>query len=86
MSISKPDPAAADVLVHAEGLASVWLFEPVSDEAIEFFAENIVAEDWQHFGGKIAVDHRPAIILAAELYLQGFRILNPAYGWFVAEH
>jgi hypothetical protein len=86
MSISKPDPASADVLVHAEGFASAWLFEPISDEAIEFFAENIVAEDWQHFGGKIAVDHRPARNLAAELYLQGFRILNPAYGWFVAEH
>jgi hypothetical protein len=86
MSVSKPNAADADVLVHAEGYASAWMFEPVSDAAIEFFAENIVAEDWQHFGGKIAVDHRAARDLAADLYLQGFRILNPAYGWFVMDH
>jgi len=86
MSVSKPALQDADVLVHAEGFATIWMFEPVSDEAVEFFAENIVAEDWQHFGGKIAVDHRPARDLANELYVQGFRILNPRYGWFVADH
>lgn len=81
--MSKPQLKDADVLIHAEGFATVWLFEPVSDAAKEFFAENICAEPWQHVGGSIGVDHRPARDLADALYHEyGFTLLNPRYGFY----
>lgn len=74
-----------DVLVHAEGFATIWLFEPISEDAKEFFAENISAEPWQHVGDKIGVDHRPARDLANYLYHHGFTIVNPRYGRYVGD-
>lgn len=65
-----------DVLVHAEGYATIWFFEPVSAEAEEFFAENVIAEGWQYWGKSIAVDHREGEQLAIWLCKRGYRLLN----------
>ncbi len=69
-----------DVLIHAEGYATIWFFEPVSAEAEEFFAENVIAEGWQYRGRSIAVDHREGEQLAIWLCKHGYRLLNPRYG------
>lgn len=71
-----------DILIHAEGFSTVWMFEPVSEGAKAFFEDSVQFEDWQYFGGKIAVDHRPARDFADYLRAEGFALMSPAYGWF----
>jgi hypothetical protein len=39
---------------------TIVLFTPVSVEAREWFAENVVAERWQWRGEGLGVDHQPA--------------------------
>lgn len=69
-----------DVLVHAEAWSSIWFFEPVTPEAEEFFAENVIAEGWQYRGKSIAVDHREGEQLAIWLCKNGYHLFNPRYG------
>jgi len=80
------DTSDVDVLVHAEGFATIWMFEPVSDAAKEFFENEIEVDEWAHMRNGIAVDHRPAQQLATYLYHNGFKILNPRYGFFVGDN
>lgn len=69
-----------DVLVHAEAWSSIWFFEPVTIEAEEFFAENVVAEGWRYRGRSIAIDQDLGQQLAIWLCKNGYRLLNPRYG------
>ena len=73
----------ADFIVHAEGYATVWIFEPKSEAAKAFIEEgNLEIEDWQWSGKSFAVDHRPARELAHWLAdTHEFNVFNPSYGY-----
>lgn len=73
---------APDFLIHAGEWATVWQFEPKTEAAKEFIAENVELEDWQVNGPMFAVDHRPARDLARYLTEEGFVLLHPVYGYF----
>jgi len=47
---------APDVLIHNEG--TVFLFNPLTPAAQEWFAENVTSEPWQWFGTTLVVEHR----------------------------
>jgi hypothetical protein len=66
---------ALDVIVKDVG--AVWQFTPVSDEAKEWFKENVLAEPWQWLGPSLAADRHPAQVLHAEIRRRGLRI----QGW-----
>jgi hypothetical protein len=51
-----------DVVLLDQG--SLIGFQPVSDAAQEWFADNVASEDWQWFGPVLWVDHRLALELA----------------------
>ncbi len=53
---------------------SVFLIRPVSEAARQWLDENAVAEPWQWLGGALAVDHRFARNIIAELTDAGFKI------------
>ncbi len=70
----------ADFAIHAEGFATIWLFEPISQAAQEFVRENLEIEDWQWNGEGFAVDHREARRLCYALTEEGFKVVHPRYG------
>ena len=51
---------------------SVFLIRPVSEAARQWLDENIVAEPWQWFAGSLAVDHRFARDIVAQITDAGF--------------
>lgn len=51
---------------------SLFLIRPVSKAARQWLDENVVAEPWQWLGGALAVDHRFARDILAELVDAGF--------------
>jgi hypothetical protein len=69
---------ALDVIVKDVG--AVWLFTPVSDEAKEWFKENVLAEPWQWRGPSLAADRQPAQVLHAEIRRRGLRIQGVEVG------
>lgn len=71
----------SDFIIHAEGYATVWGFEPQNDAARELLAE-IGTEDWQWVGNVFYTDHRPARDLARYMTDIGFTVLHPQYGYF----
>lgn len=54
-----------DVLVSNEG--TVFLFNPITPAAQEWFADNVTSEPWQWFGTTLVVEHRYALGLAQGL-------------------
>ncbi len=70
----------ADFAIHAEGFATVWLIEPVSQAAKEFVLEQLDIEEWQWAGVGFAVDHRAARDLCQALTDEGFSVMHPKYG------
>jgi len=58
-----------DVYIRNEG--TLIGFEPVSDAAIEWFADNVSADSWQWFGNLLWVDHRLAKELAIAVVAVG---------------
>lgn len=61
-----------DVTVLDEG--TIIIFTPVSDDAREWFAENVQMEDWQRVGAGIAVDHSYADDLLHFIRRRGLRV------------
>jgi hypothetical protein len=61
-----------DVLVKRQ--RTIVLFTPVSDDAREWFAANVVSEPWQWRGPSLAADHRPASDLIDGIRHRGLRI------------
>jgi hypothetical protein len=59
-----------DVLVANEG--SVFVFNPLTQVAQEWFEQNVQIEDYQRFGPSIVVEHRFAWPLAQGLIDAGF--------------
>jgi len=53
---------------------SVFLIRAVSEAARRWLDENIVAEPWQWVDGALAVDHRFARDIVAEITDAGFEI------------
>ena len=53
---------------------SVFLIRAVSEAARRWLDENIVAEPWQWIDGALAVDHRFARDIVAEITEAGFEI------------
>jgi hypothetical protein len=51
-----------DVLVANEG--TVFLFNPLTQQAKEWMDDNVQTEDWQYFGITLVVEHRFAWGLA----------------------
>jgi hypothetical protein len=49
-------------------------FQPVSDAAQEWFADNVASEDWQWFGPVLWVEHRLARELAIAVEAAGLRV------------
>ena len=48
--------ANPDVLIRSEG--TVWIFNPVTAAAKEWFDENVHTESYQWLGTSLVVDHR----------------------------
>ena len=59
-----------DIRIQNEG--SIFLFEPVSDEAIEWWESHV--EEGMTYCGKHVVDHRPAGHIIEGLIEAGFNI------------
>jgi len=59
-----------DIRIQNEG--SILLFEPLSDEAIDWWAEHV--EEGMTYCGKHVVDHRPAAAIIEGLIEAGFAI------------
>ena len=53
---------------------SIFLIRPVSEAAHRWLDVNIVAEPWQWVDGALAVDHRFARDIVAEITDAGFEI------------
>ena len=47
--------ATPDVLIRNEG--TVWVFNPPTPAAQEWFDENVESEPWQWLGTSLVVDH-----------------------------
>ena len=47
--------ATPDVLIRNEG--TVWVFNPLTPAAKEWFDENVESESWQWLGTSLVVDH-----------------------------
>jgi len=62
---------ASDVIVENHG--TIFLFEPTSQAAKEWIAEN-VSDDAQYFAGKLAVEHRYASDLADGMRRDGLTL------------
>jgi hypothetical protein len=62
----------SDVLIENEG--TIVMFQPVTDAARDWFAENVQTEGWQWFGPRLAVDHRTAGSLITGLLSEGFNL------------
>jgi hypothetical protein len=62
----------ADVAIYDQG--SIIQFEPLCDEADDWFEKNVRAESWQWLGGRLCVDHRVADDLATGLCEAGFSV------------
>ena len=60
----------SDFLIADHG--SVFLIRPVSEAARQWLDANVVAEPWQWFAGSLAVDHRFARDIVAEITDAGF--------------
>jgi len=61
-----------DVLIRTEG--TVWVFNPLTSAAQEWFAENVQSEPWQWLGTSLVVEHRFAIGLVQGITDAGLRI------------
>lgn len=61
-----------DVLVRDEG--TLWVFNPLTSAAQEWFAENVQSEPWQWLGTSLVVEHRFAIVLIQGIEHAGFAI------------
>jgi hypothetical protein len=61
-----------DVLVKRQ--RTIVLFTPVTDDAREWFAANVVSELWQWRGPTLAADLRPACDLLDGIRRRGLRI------------
>lgn len=55
---SDPDPKTCDVIIENHG--SVFLFRPRTDTGRTWLKEHVASEDWQWFGGALAVEPRYA--------------------------
>ena len=63
-----------DVRVYSD--STLVGFQPVSDAAREWFAENVESEPWQWMGGVLWCDARPAQALVEGLAAEGFNLGN----------
>lgn len=63
---------AAEIAIYDHG--TIVQFEPLSELAVEWFAEHVESESWQWIGGRLCVDHRLADDLATGLQEAGFSI------------
>ena len=61
-----------DIIVRNEG--TIWTFEPVTDQAKDWIAQEIEIESWQWMGPMFAVDHRMAQDLVGVLQEIGFEM------------
>jgi len=84
MEIDMINTVKPDFIVHAGEWATLWQFQPVSAQALEFVQEelNMLIEDWQWIGGSFAMDHRPARDLARYIVGEGMTVYHPDYGYF----
>ena len=84
MEIDMTNTVKPDFIVHAGEWATLWQFQPVSAQALEFVQEelNMLIEDWQWIGGSFAMDHRPARDLASYIVGEGMTVYHPDYGYF----
>ena len=63
----------ADIIVENHG--SVFTFEPQSDTAREWVADNVQLEGWQWTGPAFTVDHRFAYDLAQGMLNDGLIVV-----------
>lgn len=61
-----------DFIVQNHG--SIWLFQPVSEQAKELAQNDMGLEDWQWLGKSFSVDHRPAHALVQQLQDEGYEV------------
>jgi hypothetical protein len=54
--------------------ASVWLFEPLTEEAKKFIRENVGSDEWFWQDHSFVVDYRDAGALSEDLLDEGFVI------------
>lgn len=63
---------AADVLVDNQG--TIMVLTPQTQEAKDWFDENVEAEGWQWMGDGLAVDHRMAENLLQGILTSGLTV------------
>ena len=80
IDMSNEQPAA-DFIISAGEMATMWGFQPHSKEGWEF-VEELGIEDWQWFGGAFFFDHRAARSLASYISSEGMTLFHPEYGYF----
>lgn len=61
-----------DVTIADHG--SVLLIRPMTEAARRWLDDKLVTEPWQWCDGGLAIDHRCAGVIVAELIAAGFRI------------
>lgn len=59
-----------DFRVHSHG--TIWTFEPLTEAAKDFTANELAVEGWQWLGPAFGVDHRSAHDLVTALEAEGF--------------
>jgi hypothetical protein len=62
----------ADVVISDEG--TIVTFTPLTDEARDWFDDNVHSESWQWLGRALGVDHRLASDLVAGIADAGLRV------------
>lgn len=60
--------------VYVEDHGSIVQFEPRTEEARQWFDENVQAEGWQWLGNRLCVDHRLAKHLREGIQIAGLQI------------
>ncbi len=56
--------------------ASVWLFEPLTEEAEKFIRENVGFDEWLWQAKSLVVDYRDAGALSEDLQDEGFVVVT----------
>jgi hypothetical protein len=69
---SRSQLISLDVLVRHEG--TVWIFNPLTSVAHEWFAGNVQSEPWQWLGASLVVEHRFAVDLIKGITDAGFSV------------
>jgi hypothetical protein len=64
--------ATPDVLIRNEG--TVWVFNPLTPAAQEWFDDNVESEPWQWLGTSLVVDHGMAAGLVQGILDAGLQV------------